>query len=538
MSKIESVIIVGGGSSGWMTAAALSKLCPHLEIGLVESEKIKKVGVGESTLGHINRYLRLLDLKDEDWMPACNATYKNSIRFTNFRENDGSHFEYPFGIGYDFTDKPYGLETWAILKLLDKTYTPDTFAEFYNSNTFLAKYNKQTRNEDGKLRNYDFKQDTAYHLDAELFGQYLKDNIAIPNGVQHIIGEITGYKSVATHDQSIDYLVKDEEYMIQADLYIDCTGFRSLLIGDYQGVEFEPFKQKLANDSALAARLPYIDREREMHNVTDCTALGNGWVWNIPLWNRIGTGYCYSSKFITHGEAEEEFRQHLSEKHSPEIAENAVLSRININHGKRKIAWCRNVVAIGLSYGFVEPLESTGLLTTHENAIKLIDVLNRRDGYVTRSEIDGFNYAVDKEVTGFCDFVSMHYAFSMREDTPYWRWATQINEYHPLMMSEFKNKQENYQGFLNNMSYDFKWAPSQSGWNFIAAGMGLAPFATYDMIQAHQYDERLILDAKKKYEEYRDFITEHVMSLPSHYEYLRDNIYGGIDKHVQEEELG
>ena len=333
-------------------------------------------------------------------------------------------------------------------------------------------------------------------------------------------------------------MVKDEEYAVQADLYIDCTGFKSLLIGDYQGVEFQPFQKKLANDSALAARLPYIDREREMHNVTDCTALGNGWVWNIPLWNRIGTGYCYSSRFVTDEEAEKEFRQHLAEKHSPEISENATLSKINIRHGKRKLAWCRNVVAIGLSYGFVEPLESTGLLTTHENVIKLVDILNRREGYVTRAEIDGFNYVVDGEVAGFCDFISMHYAFSMREDTPYWRWATQINEYHPLMMSEFINKQLGYQKFLDSLSSDFKWNPSLSGTNFIAAGMGLTPMSTPAMIEANNYDRQQVLVAKEKYEEYRDFITEHVMSLPSHYEYLRDNIYGGIDKHVQEKELG
>lgn len=534
MSKIESVVIIGGGSSGWMTAAALSKLCPHLEVGLIESKNVKSIGVGESTLGHINRFLRLLDLKDEDWMPACNATYKNSIRFTNFRENDGTHFEYPFGPGWDFTDKPFGLDTWSALKLIDPdTYTPDTFAEFYNSNTFLAKYNRQTRNEEGILRNYDFSRDTAYHLDAELFGQYLKDKIAIPNGVKYYQGDIDGFKHISGNDLTVEYLIMDKVNFVQADLYIDCTGFRSLLLGEYMGVEFLPFDKKLANNRALACRIPYVDRENEMHNVTDCHALKNGWVWNIPLWNRIGTGYVYSSRFTTTEEATQEFREHLSKTDSKR-AEEAEIKSINISHGKRRLSWVRNVCGIGLSYGFVEPLESTGLLTTHENIIKLVEVLNRRSGYVSRSEIDGYNYAVDYEVQSFVDFVSMHYALSMREDTPYWRWATQINEYNPTMMSEFMNKNHSYQTFLGTMTSNNTWSPELAGVNYIAAGLGLSSISTIELLRDKEsFNEEALMDCNRKYKQYRDYIVEHVKSLPTHYEFLRDNIYGGVDEYLQ-----
>jgi len=531
--KIESVVIVGGGSSGWMTAAALSKLCPFLEIALVESPNVKTVGVGESTLGHINRFLDLLDIKDEDWMKACNATYKNSIRFTNFRENDGSHFEYPFGAEFDFTDKHNGLNTWAEIALFDESYTPDTFAEFYNSNTFLAKYNKQTKNKDNKIRNFNFKYDTAYHMDAELFGKWLKENICIPNGVQHIVGNITGYEP--NKDQSIKYLVLDEDTAICADLYIDCTGFKSMLLEGYMGSIFRPFSKKLANDSAWACRIPYIDRENEMHNVTDCHALDNGWVWNIPLWNRIGTGYVYSSRFTSKEDAQKEFREHLA-KTDPKRAEEAEMFHIDIRHGKRERAWVRNVVGIGLSYGFVEPLESTGLLTTHENVIKLVDLINRREGRVTRSEIDGYNFAVDYELTGFVDFVSMHYAFSMRDDTPYWRWATNINEYNPDMMNVFVNHQASYQGFLAGSLQNNSWEVRTSGTNYIAAGMGMKPLSykrqVEQIYESNGWPLDRIEDSKRKYEQYRDHIVEYVQTLPSHYEFLRDNIYGGVDEHV------
>ena len=222
--KIESVVIVGGGSSGWMTAAALSKLCPHLEIALVESPDIKTIGVGESTLGHFNQYLELLELEDEDWMPHCDATYKNGIQFTNFREGKEEVFQYPFYSNYDFTFANAGLNTWGHLAShYPEEFPPESFAEFYCANTFLCNENKQTRNRDGVTRDFDFRRHTAYHLDATKFGIYLRDHICIPNGVQHIKGEITGYQTMyeRPNDQTISYIIMDGVNALQADLYID-----------------------------------------------------------------------------------------------------------------------------------------------------------------------------------------------------------------------------------------------------------------------------------------------------------------------------
>lgn len=536
--QVKTVTIVGGGSSGWMTAAALSKLCPHLDITLVESSKVGTVGVGESTLGHINKFLRLLDLKDEDWMAACNATYKNSIRFTNFREPDGSFFEYPFSAGLDFTDKPHGTQAWSELATLyPEEYPPNTFAEFYvTGNTFLAKYNKQTRDEKKILRNYDFDFDTAYHLDAQLFGQFLKEKIALPNGVKHIIGDVHSHKK----DQigNIIQIFMVDGTTLNSDLWIDCTGFKSILLEGWMGSEFKPFDKYLANDMAWACRLPYIDREREMHNVTDCHALDNGWVWNIPLWNRIGTGYVFSTRFVTPEDAQKEFRKHLAEKHSPKIAEEAQMFQVQIRHGRRRRAWINNVVGVGLSYGFVEPLESTGLLTTHENIIKLVENLNRREGYLTRTEIEGFNFAVEYDVLKFRDFVSQHYALSKRTDTPYWRWCTQLNEYCPEMMGDQMLVQAQYPNLMGNLVGNQSYVSEYTGNMFIAAGMGVKSISTKELIffsgdrlRKSQKEEEINY-TKRRYEEYRDFVIDHVKTLPSHYEFLRDNIYGGKDDHA------
>jgi tryptophan halogenase len=532
----KTVTIVGGGSSGWMTAAALAKLCPHLEITLVESKKIGTVGVGESTLGHINKFLKLLDLKDEDWMAACNATYKNSIRFTNFKAKDGTHFEYPFSGGLDLTDKPAGEQAWSRLAAeYPEEYTSETFAEFYcTGNTMLAKYNKQSKNENGILRNFSFDWDTAYHMDAQLFGQYLKEKIALPNGVKHIIGEVHSYKKDDLGNLS--HVMLEDTQVLKSDLWIDCTGFRSQLLEQWMGQEFQPFSKVLANDRAWACRLPYIDREREMHNVTDCHALDNGWVWNIPLWNRIGTGYVYSSRFVTDEDAKREFRRHIAEKHSPELAENAEMFNIIIKHGKRRRAWHQNVVGVGLSYGFVEPLESTGLLTTHENIIKLVETLNRRKGYVTRIEQDGFNLAVATEVDRFRDFVSMHYAFSGRTDTPYWRWCTQYNEYSPDMMGPHMMVQAQYPNTVGNILLNQSYWHEGIGQMFILAGLGVRAISTKELLYSRNIPDVLHDQqtgfTKRAYEEYKNFVIDHVKQLPSHYQFLKDNIYGGKDDHA------
>tara|TARA_B100000902_G_C27316353_1_gene921575 strand:+ start:284 stop:1906 length:1623 start_codon:yes stop_codon:yes gene_type:complete len=534
--KIKTVTIVGGGSSGWMTAAALSKCCPHLDITLIESKTIGTVGVGESTLGHINRYLQMLDLKDEDWMPACNATYKNSIQFTNFRENKGEVFQYPFSDGFDYTDKPGGMENWRQLAALKpEQYTPEEFARFFcTGNTLLAEQNKQTKNEDGVLRNFNFDWDTAYHLDAAAFGQYLKDKIAIPNGVKHMYGEVHSHMKDNTNSYVTQVLCADGT-KLNSDLYIDCTGFASIMLEGWMGSHFMNFEKHLANDRAWACRLPYTDREKQMHNVTDCHALGNGWVWNIPLWNRIGTGYVYSSRFTTPEKAQVEFRKHLAEAHTPEIAEAAEMFEVKIKHGYRHRAWKGNVVGVGLSYGFVEPLESTGLLTTHENIIKLVDILNTRDGHVTRTEREGFNFSCEYDVKKFRDFVSQHYAFSMREDTPYWRWCTEINEYDPLMHSDEMQKHSQYVAMIGNIVGGHAYDETYTGNCFITAGMGIRATATPELVLRGS-SRRFEVDIQEEigavdrmYQQYKNFVLDHLENLPSHYEYLKENIYGGKD---------
>jgi len=537
--QIKNVLIVGGGSSGWMTAAALVRQCPWLNITLMESSDVPTIGVGESTIGHINSYMNAVGLKDEDWMHLCNATYKTSIKFTNFRQNPeefGEHtFHYPFGV-VDITDKQHGPMEWMYHNAQDpENWPPESFAEYYHPHVIMANHNKLTNNENFDVRGFNFKYDTAYHMDAALFGQYLKDHVCKPEGVKHIVDTMVD----ATLDETgaVNGIITKENGTLTADLYIDCTGFRSLLLEGKMNAEFISFHDTLMNDSAIATVIPYLDIEKEMTSVTNCTAIDAGWVWDIPLFTRIGTGYVYSSKFATPEEAEAQFRKHLASKYmvyqgegAEERAQAAVFKHIKIKHGTHKQSWIKNVVGIGLAMGFIEPLESTGLMLTHEGIMKLIDTLQQHKGKITRYDIDTYNFAFLDAIIGFKDFISLHYTLSQRDDTPYWKHVTQELSYSPEMNNWEPKLRNAYMDMstrlLTNHSYDL----NMGGVLYIAAGHNYNPVnKRYLKDDNDRYGMRDRWDREMSVKAWKEYLENELMPrierLPTHYEYLKKHIH-------------
>lgn len=511
--KINKIVIVGGGSSGWMTAAALCKNFSDLDITLIESKNIKTIGVGESTIQQINNFFDLLGLKDEEWMPKCDATYKVSIAFTDFREK-GSKFQYPFG-NSGAQHMPLGHDCWPIIRTINpEENTLEKFAEFYNPNTYLANYNKLTTNEDKSVPNFRLKYDTAYHFDATKFGIYLRDYICKPNGLKHILEEVTEITQKENGD--IDYIVTESGSKFEADLFVDCTGFKSLLLEQKMGSKFISYADTLLNDRALATKLDYDDPEREMENVTDCTAIENGWVWNIPLWNRIGSGYVYSSKFVDRNQAEIEFRNHLKSK-GKEISDSAEILDIEIKHGRHEKVWIGNVIAVGLSYGFIEPLESTGLLTTHENIYRLVRILQRRDRHVVGVDKTLMNMHFGQNIDSTRSFIEMHYGLSLRDDTEYWRHVTNLDYGDTPDMNQLEVhciRTSDYNGVLGGLTY-------------VAAGMGYLP--TYKFGNGYgeitDEDQETFRNVEREYKMFADSLKSYIQTLPSHYEFLKKHIY-------------
>tara|TARA_Y200000002_G_scaffold1925_1_gene1846 strand:+ start:1927 stop:3459 length:1533 start_codon:yes stop_codon:yes gene_type:complete len=507
------ICIVGGGSSGWMTAAAFAKRFPHYDIQVIEDPDTKPLSVGESTLGHFNRYLDCIDVKDTDWMKDCNATYKLSIQFSNWKNGDSTDvFQYPFG-EMDYTNGDF--LTWYYLHHTWPQLFPDqTYCEFYNPISYLASTNKIV-DDNTHVRNFRRHWDTSYHFDATLFGGWLRDNICktVVNTKAKIINALYD-------DQcNIKSLVDAEGIHHNADYFIDCTGFSSVLLEQKMGQEFIQFPN-LPNDSAVVAHVPYKDKNKEMKNQTDGYALDNGWCWTIPLWNSLGKGYVYSSEFALPGIAEAEFRKHTGYAHEVE--------HIKFKHGRRRLGWSQNVIGIGLSYGFLEPLESTGLFTTHENILRLVDTFERRDGHVTQIDVDGYNHAVHYELEAMKEFVEMHYYLSPRIDTPYWRHYSNGSPLsHEQMFDKVVRSPRLYQEFIH--CWNISNAPKDlGGLPYIAAGLGYHPLTKTDYnykVNRRECDVSYLNELKNRHFHYRKSVLKYLEKQPTHYEYLKKYIY-------------
>jgi tryptophan halogenase len=372
-------------------------------------------------------------------------------------------------------------------------------------------------------------------MDAALFGNYLRDNLCLPFGMTHIVDTVD--KVVQREDASIEKIITKDGKHIQADLFIDCSGFRSILLDQTLNEPFVSFHDTLLNDRAVATVIPYIDKDAEMENYTSCTAIESGWVWNIPLWNRIGTGYVYSSKHATEEEAEAQFRKHLKSNRMifPDAtrADECEVRHIKIKHGVHQRAWVKNVVGIGLANGFIEPLESTGLMLTHEGIIKLVSALIMRKGRVSNYDVDLFNFGFQEQIIGFKDFISQHYALSMRNDTPYWQEVSGKVTY-----SHGMNGSENLSGVNHGAQSRSDLAirlhrgrifdQNMGGIIYIAAGMGYNPvesnYLRHEDARVHETPE-MRAPVYENWLKHKEEVLEHIKTLPTHHEFLRDNIY-------------
>ena len=421
MSKIiNDIVIVGGGSAGWMTASILIKDFPNKNIRLIESPNIPTIGVGESTFDGINYYFEYLGIDKNDFIKFTDASIKLGLRFKNFYKKDDTSFLYPFGRPY-LEETKWGMQDWLIKKYKDDSIPVTDFAQTYFPVAHLIENNTFCDNKDGQLPAFDPRINTALNFDAQKFALWLKEKYAKVRGVKNILAEVI---HVETDDDGIKYLLLDNGKKITADLYIDCTGFNSLLLGKSLNEEFIDYTNKLPNNSAWAVQIQYKDKNKEMLTVTTCTALKNGWVWHTPLYSRIGTGYVYSDKFTSDEDALKEFKEYLSSKDATNKRSKKEINNLNYNNLKMRVGihkrtWVKNVAAIGLSAGFIEPLESNGLFTVHEFLFNLVSVLKQEK--ITSWNIHNYNEVNKRIYDSFVDFIIVHYCLSIRDDSEYWK---------------------------------------------------------------------------------------------------------------------
>jgi len=423
----KSVVIVGGGSAGWMTASYLKKAAPRVNVTLVESATIKTVGVGEATFSTIKLFFDYLGLDEQDWMPACNATYKLAIKFANWR-TDGAHFYHPFQ-RYETVDGYNMGEWWLKLKRDEEPFDKACFSipalcEAKRSPRFLdgGVFDDQVQDYFGGgrkpknrfLSDHKVQYPYAYQFDAGLLAEFLK-NYATARGVRQVIDEVNEVR--LNESGAIDHVVTQSHGPIHGDLFVDCTGFRGLLINQALNEPFISFSDSLLCDSAIAMQIPQASEDMEINPYTTATAMKHGWVWDIPLYGRTGTGYVYSSAFTSKDEAELEFRRHLGP-----AADSTRANHIKMRIGRCRNSWVKNCVAIGLSSGFVEPLESTGIFFIQHAIEEMIGHLpgDTLDEEMVRS----YNRLIAEGIDGVRDFLILHYCATERRDTAFWR-ATQ-----------------------------------------------------------------------------------------------------------------
>ena len=512
LKKINSIWVVGGGTAGCSVACVLKKTFPNKDIRILEGRNIPTVGVGESTLGAINNFLQFLDIQDSEFMKACDASYKLSIRFENWKTPNSGAFHYPFGEPY-YDDVILNYNYWLYKKFI-YPITPNTdFANCMFPNMALVNENKIT-NKENVFPNWNMRQHVAYHFDAQKLGEFLKNKFKKMGG-RILIENIVNVNR--NEDGSIKDLELDTQNKVKGDLYIDCTGFKSLLLDKTLKEPFESYEDILPNNSAIAARQPYTNKKEQLKGYTNCKAVSNGWIWNIPLWSRIGTGYVYSDKYTTYEDALKELQQELG---TDELEFRKIKMRIGIHER----LWVKNVCAIGLSAGFIEPLESNGLLTIHHFLFNLIPILKKE--IVNEFAIQHFNLSCRRMFRGFAEFVAMHYALSDRVDTEYWRDIQKRN--YPIEEKFVSDKSDFQLAFKNKME-DRYWHPVGG---FPCIAMGMDWHQTTDENIQHAECESSIEPYRKEYQKIathldnrRDKFKDLVKDFPSLYDYLKKNIY-------------
>ena len=401
----KKILIVGGGTSGWMTAALLSKRWSeeNVAITLIESEAIGTIGVGEGSTPKMRRFFDSLNVSEAEWMPKCSATYKCGIRFPSWSTRDGyKSYYHPF---FSQKDDSSVRAFFQNATLRSKNFNVYAHPDAFFVSNFLANKKLAPIPEE----NTEYHTDYAYHFDASLMGTFLRD-YSKDNGVTHISDTVQEVTRLDSGD--ISGATTEHHGTITADLFVDCTGFSGLLINKTLGIKFHPYKDFLFNDAAVA--LPSnINLEKGLPAQTVSKALRNGWMWNIPLTNRFGNGYVYSSDFTDQESAENELRSQLNLQDA-EVEARHLKMRV----GRSAICWEKNCIAIGLSQGFIEPLEATALMIVQDTAelfAKNIESFGNTDK--ARTEV---NQKVNSIFDGVRNYVQMHYKLNTRSDTEYW----------------------------------------------------------------------------------------------------------------------
>ena len=492
---ITSICIVGGGTAGWMTAAALSFKLRNsaTKIYLVESEQIGTVGVGEATLPHIRFFNNALGINEAEFMKATNATFKLGIEFCDWGQI-GESYIHPFG---DYGQPLNGVEFyhyWNRLRLNGSK----TRLDEYSYPIVLAEQHKfHIPDEDPQKIESSFGY--AYQFDSGRYAKFLR-TFAEANGVTRIEGRITQ----SSHDNAtgnISAVSLESGQNIKAELFIDCSGFRGLLIEQAYETGYDDWSQWLPCNRAIAVPSETLE---PLPPYTRATARKAGWQWRIPLQHRTGNGIVYCSDYISDDEAANQLLSTLEGKATADI------KQLYFKTGRRKSFWHKNVVAIGLSAGFLEPLESTSIHLIQEGITALLELFP--DQSFAEADIKEYNARMDLQYERVRDFLLLHYVATKRNDSEFWNYFRNMT-----LPDSLKTKIDNWlmRGHISRYDFGAFLPPS---WLAVFVGQNLIPKnsdirvnkMTSEDIQTQAEDIRAnIKNSVRKSPEHAAFIRTH-----------------------------
>ncbi len=453
------IVVLGGGSAGWMTACLLHKEWEAHDprITVVESPAIGIIGVGEGSTPQLKAFFDHLGIDEAEWMEACDATYKLGIRFTGWSEKPAfeSYF-HPFPGPVDLHSEPGFTRNCALRRRgADVPAHPDDW--------FLAAKLAEARKSPQPAGTFPFPPSYGYHFDAHKLGGYLRE-WAVARGIEHkplkvIEVEISG-------DGDIAALLCEDDQRIEGDFFIDCSGFASLLAQQKLGARFISFGENLFNDRAVVMPTQHDDPFKPQ---TESFAMSAGWRWSIPLTTRIGNGYVYSSRHISDEDAETEFRRAIGTE-----GDNGEARVLSMKVGRVEDSWTRNCLAVGLSQGFIEPLEATALHIVIDTAQQFAHAFAAA-GFTPEHRVQ-FNRSVAERYDGIRDYIVGHYRLNGRSDTEYWC-ENAGNHSLPetlkdMMTSWFTHKDI---GEAVRRIYGAQPAYSSMSWHSLFAGYGCFP---------------------------------------------------------------
>jgi tryptophan 7-halogenase len=491
-NRIAKIVIVGGGTAGWMCAALLSRVIRHgVRIELVESDEIGTIGVGEATIPPIKHFNQALELSEDEFVRETQGSFKLGIEFVDWGRIGRSYIH-----GFGRIGRDLGLLAFHHFWLRMRAKGMASAIDNYSLNTLAARRGRFMRPRldlpSSPLHDLDY----AFHFDAGLYAKYLR-RYAEARGIVRTEGKIVDAR-LRSEDGFIESVCLESGRRISGDLFVDCSGFRGLLIEQALHTGFESWSHWLPCDRAVAIPCasagPFLP-------LTRSTALKAGWQWRIPLQHRIGNGHVYASTWLSDDEAASMLLQRLDGEvlASPRF--------IRFTPGKRKKLWNKNCVAVGLSGGFLEPLESTSIHLIQTTVVRLVRMLPSRDW--SQVDIDEFNRQCDREYERIRNFIILHYKASFRDDSPFWEHCR-----HMEVPETLRAKMDLFRSH-GRLFRDWDDIFADHSWLQVMLGQGVDPADCDPLVDA--YPEEQIAGYVKEIE---SVIAKCVEVMPSHAEFI------------------